>query len=674
MHRGAARRWGLAAVALTLGCADPTPDGLAPPGRDAGGTDTTLVADGLDGLDPIDAGADATEATDTLPDLDAADAPRAPDTPPRLPATGWRWDNPRPQGLDILGMWGSGPTDVWAVGQRGLLLHFDGAEWTPVPSGVDVDLLSIWGTARDDVYVAMGTSELLHFDGARWAPIPAGGSGAIRTVSGASGDLVVGGEPSLVRRRRDGAWTDVPGLAGSAGWLWSPGSPMLFTSGWPHAGLQRYDGTTWSHVVVSTESEGDGLPLWYPIGVWGSGVSNLFALSIGYVPFYNYLTGVHRFDGETWTKVAQYDGRPAAILGSGPDDVYAIGATAAHWDGDRWTQLPLQDEAVQLRAGWMVAPGELLAGGTSGILYRFSGHRVTRLHVGWPHDVLIAHAAGPEEVYAIGSFQHHPLVAPTTALLRGDASGWSVLPSPGIDEPSCLWAAGRGEVHVLAGALGRHHVYRGGSWSEVGQLGGACSGIWGLGATLYAVSGSCGGEIGGACVRQLDGQRWSVVGEVPGELSRARVVWAGAPDQIFISNGSWAARWDGAAWTPAGLPPSEHPVHTSPWAADLWGSGPDDVYLARYTDLLHFDGVAWRRVEAGLSGDPRLTGVWGESRDSVYVTGAAGQGLLHWNGVSWQPVDLGSGGGGPLHGVWGSGAGDLRVFGPAGLVLRGQTP
>jgi len=38
---------------------------------------------------------------------------------------------------------GSGPTDMYAVGEEGILLHFDGVEWVILPTPTDRLLLQL---------------------------------------------------------------------------------------------------------------------------------------------------------------------------------------------------------------------------------------------------------------------------------------------------------------------------------------------------------------------------------------------------------------------------------------------------------------------------------------------------------------------------------------------------
>ncbi len=68
-------------------------------------------------------------------------------------------------------VWGTGPDNVWAVGQRGVLMHYDGSAWTQVPSGTNKDLISLWGTGPDDILAVGGRANgiLARYDGTSWA-------------------------------------------------------------------------------------------------------------------------------------------------------------------------------------------------------------------------------------------------------------------------------------------------------------------------------------------------------------------------------------------------------------------------------------------------------------------------------------------------------------------------
>lgn len=53
-------------------------------------------------------------------------------------------------------VFGVAPDDVWAVGDGGLLIHYDGVGWTAIGSGTAADLISLWGTGRSELLAVGG--------------------------------------------------------------------------------------------------------------------------------------------------------------------------------------------------------------------------------------------------------------------------------------------------------------------------------------------------------------------------------------------------------------------------------------------------------------------------------------------------------------------------------------
>jgi photosystem II stability/assembly factor-like uncharacterized protein len=50
-------------------------------------------------------------------------------------------------------VWGASATNVYAVGTRGAILHFDGSSWSPMTTGTTATLYGIWGTTPTTVFV-----------------------------------------------------------------------------------------------------------------------------------------------------------------------------------------------------------------------------------------------------------------------------------------------------------------------------------------------------------------------------------------------------------------------------------------------------------------------------------------------------------------------------------------
>jgi hypothetical protein len=76
-------------------------------------------------------------------------------------------------------VWGAGRDDVWVVGQRGAVLHWDGRALREEPVDAGEDLISVWGTGPDRVAMVGGRAEgrIVTWDGVHLrqrslAPLP----------------------------------------------------------------------------------------------------------------------------------------------------------------------------------------------------------------------------------------------------------------------------------------------------------------------------------------------------------------------------------------------------------------------------------------------------------------------------------------------------------------------
>jgi hypothetical protein len=148
------------------------------------------------------------------------------------PATGGMEDLSTGVTAILYGVWGSSTSDVWAVGgnedgtqPRSALLHHDGDHWTnvPLPEGANNrQLFKVWGLAADDVWACGQAGLVMHFDGTQWSVVPVAGATQYEsyfTAHGVNPTIVVGG--SVMPALEEG------GLAGFASVSTPPGIETL---------------------------------------------------------------------------------------------------------------------------------------------------------------------------------------------------------------------------------------------------------------------------------------------------------------------------------------------------------------------------------------------------------------------------------------------------------------
>jgi hypothetical protein len=76
-----------------------------------------------------------------------------------------------PTDVDLSAVWGTGFFNVYAVGEDGTILHFDGTGWTIVEYEADThpNLHVVSGAAADLIWAAGANRFLLEFDGEQWS-------------------------------------------------------------------------------------------------------------------------------------------------------------------------------------------------------------------------------------------------------------------------------------------------------------------------------------------------------------------------------------------------------------------------------------------------------------------------------------------------------------------------
>lgn len=130
--------------------------------------------------------------------------------------------------LTIYGIWGSSPTDIYAVGgyagRWGFIWHSsDGTTWSKVELPDDLPLTAegevpglfkVWGTAANDVWVTGTNGTVLHYDGTSWKVIPSGTTELLFTVHGAGNKVVMVGSNVVLTGDVNGLENVTPDGAG----------------------------------------------------------------------------------------------------------------------------------------------------------------------------------------------------------------------------------------------------------------------------------------------------------------------------------------------------------------------------------------------------------------------------------------------------------------------------
>lgn len=269
---------------------------------------------------------------------------------------------------DLNGVWGSGPSDLFVVGDSALILHGDGVTWTPmeVPGIFYPDFLDIYGNAGDDIYVAgdkliwnYRVGQILRFNGSSWTE--------------RKGSMSQG-------------YTEV----------WATGPDDIFAAWFAYSGIPPYGTATyglihWSAVGGTTWTRPEPIN-----GLWGTASNNVFAVG--------YYGVILRYDGSTWSTMTSGTTITLCdVWGTGPNNVFAVGygGTILRYNGASWSHMT-SGTTQDFRAVWGIAPNNVFAVGTSGTILHYDGLVWSAMESGTSTDLNGVWGSGASDVYAVG--------------------------------------------------------------------------------------------------------------------------------------------------------------------------------------------------------------------------------------------------------------------------------
>jgi hypothetical protein len=589
------------------------------------------------------------------------------------------WRNPAPQGATLTSAWGT-CSNVWAVGQGGTIMHWDGARWSLVPSGTIADFEAVGGSGPRDVWIVGGASTALHSvdNGATWTPT---------AVPGGAG-----------QRALRGVWAVSPADA----WIYGTDTaPPGVSTG---VVFMHWDGSKWSDVPLPMVN---GAALDSIMAVWASSPQDLWVgVNAGAGSSVGADKPVLHWNGSSWNtyELGTSDAGignpgPSTLWGSSPDDVWAGAFDGAyHFTGGSWTTVPGLPAGMEVVGVWGTASDDvwfLLSGVISGAgteaLYHWNGTALSQAHVTldqYFNNALAGWSPSRNEAFIVGF---------DGLLLHGLSGNWESVRSGWQEAVFAIYALEGGDVWIGGVGIDLKPTLRrwdGSAFHPVNSLPSTCtsstgspfnptkvSGIWGDGRSpsqgIWVVGGQCAFDF------DPNSLNWSST-FVPLSSGGHSVsaVWGMAQNDVWaVGDGPSIAHWDGTAWSAQPIPltlpdagggslPSFVAINGSA-TNDVWAVGGDMMGNGL---ALHWNGTSWTSASIGGAVE-NLTGVVSHGPTDAW---AVGNQLWHWDGTAWSASALPSSpgavqnyGGPPA--LWSSAAdatGDLWLVSPSGLFER----
>lgn len=258
----------------------------------------------------------------------------------------------------LYGLWGTNPADVFAVGESGTILHYDGGSWNSMASGVSGILFSVWGSSSTDVFAVGETGLICHYNGDSWSSMSSGTVRQLRGVWGTDNECVFAVGYSGTILHYDGvSWSQMDNTTSShLTSIWGTSSSDVFAAG-NNGVVLRYDGTDWSVLLQNSHPNF--------LGIWGSASDSIFAVGAGGM--------VLSYDGASWNGMATgVSDDLTGVWGVSPTDVFAVGldGTILHHDGSAWAEMD-SGVAGSLRSIYGFSSTDVFAAGHNGTILHY---------------------------------------------------------------------------------------------------------------------------------------------------------------------------------------------------------------------------------------------------------------------------------------------------------------
>jgi len=470
--------------------------------------------------------------------------------------TGGNWRRVFSKGPSLTSITGTSDGKVFAVGEAGVIIIYDGNTWSEAVSGTTKDLHDI-DSSENGIVLAVGNSgTILRFDNGVWTSLESTTSEDLHSVVCFSTELYYVGSTHDVFSFSSGTWT-VENLPGDVSTILQlhDSSLMAISDG----GLYEMLDGEWS--AFSTSGE---LPVQL---AWGMDRTNLVAVHIegkdiapNTLRAHNYLAEFEVIDNNIPKISRSFSDRVSGLAGQDKNRVLAIGShqewmisrpSRTRWyNGSSWSSTLDAVDNGRIFAAQVLDSGDAFAVGDNGLFGEISGEW-HNLDICEPF-VADLHAFSSDDIYvAIEAFHIDGCDGPVYHYNGSNAQ-------PSFCEPDLrlksVWGYSQDSIYVAGYRLG---TSRGGI-----------------------------GHFDGTNYQFLD------LGELPDMYG----VHGSSPDNVFAVGRGAIIHFDGDEWTRM-TAPSENPIY------DVWVVNSDHAFAVGEDGAFIFQEGSWSILDS-------TTGFW----------------------------------------------------------------
>lgn len=145
---------------------------------------------------------------------------------------GWKPLNGSASTGKLNAVWGASPAHVWAIGDGGEILKWDGKEWKKQVSGTTANLYGIYGTSKDNVVAVGASGTILRWNGTNWVSQDSGTANDLRGVWGTAPDNIWAvGRDGIMLQWTGSKWASSGNSAKTFYAIWGPNDKLMWAVG-----------------------------------------------------------------------------------------------------------------------------------------------------------------------------------------------------------------------------------------------------------------------------------------------------------------------------------------------------------------------------------------------------------------------------------------------------------
>ena len=469
---------------------------------------------------------------------------------------------------------GVNASDVWIVTGFSQGYRWDGTEWSR--AGTTPPLNSIWAAGPEEAWGA--SDRVYRWNGATWDVLPHPpspvllGFSQVRGVS--ASDVWLTGSGNFVLRWQPQGWST---------WRLGSPSPLSYVGAmWATAGddvwvgmggeqARRWNGSAW---LSSPPAQFDD--------VWASASDDAWMVDS---------SGIHHWDGVSWTFTPRSSAAYSSVTGTGPSDVWFAGSQLTHFNGTTFIDLQIPPGTGHITAAWAPSPDAVLLGTNRG--------EVHLRHADGGYQTL----AGGADARTLNDLWGNWAIGTGGLLLHWDGTDWRPQTVPTTADLMGIWGSGPDSIWVV-GTGGVLH-WDGSTWTAGPSA--PVDAVWGSSATdVWA--------FGAPNFFHWDGTQWTSSPSPLSSTRRVRAAWGARANDIWaVGTAGTFVHWNGIAWS------VEAASLTQENLIGVWGTG-TAVEAISSGSVFRFDGQGWAPVQAPPSNE--LTSIWFDATGTRWLAGA----------------------------------------------------